>query len=683
MGNENGCGPGVQQQKRNCTNGTGIEICTPEDAMQIISCKQAGTDLPHCPKVLGKWIIDGACNATGNIPSCGPGMQKLTRTCKDGTGSEICSINDKTMNVPCSQVGTDLRNCPKIYSRWINSGPCKADDGTKVCGPGMQKQIRNCTDGTGTEICNDNDKYQYISCKSAGTDLPDCPKMFGKWRNKGPCYSNKDTQGCGPGIQMQTRECWSGSGNSICEDNDKRQNISCEDAGTSLPNCAKTFGIWVNIGPCIPAASNSSCGTGIQRQIRQCIHGTGPNLCTLEDQERSLPCEETDTMLPQCAKIFGNWLNIGDCIPKNTIKSCGPGTQKQERGCGNGTGSEICNITDTKREISCIEAGTALADCPKIFGLWKNVGPCISKDTKLHCGGGVQRQERSCENGTGNETCDDGERSQIISCKEAGTDLPECPKIFTKWKNSGPCLPIASITDCGPGIQVQERTCINGTNALVCTDEDMIQTISCKAAGTDLPDCPKRFGEWVNIGECITENKDMLCGPGFQQQKRTCVSGTGSEICSEQDLTQNITCEKAGVQMPDCPKKLGKWQNDGPCISTGISPICGPGVQKQMRSCINGTGSECCMLEDTTQTLSCTEAGTALPDCPKKFGEWVNDGHCIALGDNPFCGPGLQSQQRSCESGTGNQICNKSDRERQVRCADVGTSLPKCTGIRP
>ena len=88
------------------------------------------------------------------------------------------------------------------------------------------------------------------------------------------------------------------------------------------------------------------------------------------------------------------------------------------------------------------------------------------------------------------------------------------------------------------------------------------------------------------------------------------------------------------------------------------------------------------MLADTPLTLSCTEAGTALPDCPKKFGEWVNDGHSIAIGDNPFCGPGLQSQQRSCESGTGNQNCNKSDRERQARSEDVATSFPKSTAKR-
>ena len=42
----------------------------------------------------------------------------------------------------------------------------------------------------------------------------------------------------------------------------------------------------------------------------------------------------------------------------------------------------------------------------------------------------------------------------------------------------------------------------------------------------------------------------------------------------------------------------------------------------------------------------CTEAGTELPDCPKVLGKWENDGYCIASGMNPFCGPGMQTQKR-------------------------------------
>ena len=87
------------------------------------------------------------------------------------------------------------------------------------------------------------------------------------------------------------------------------------------------------------------------------------------------------------------------------------------------------------------------------------------------------------------------------------------------------------------------------------------------------------------------------------------------------------------------------------------------------------------MFLDTFQCISCLKAGTALPDCPKVFGDWINQGYCIALGSNPFCGPGLQLQKRTCQNGTGLQICTNEDLTRKVLCSKSGTSLPACTGI--
>ena len=679
------CGPGVQEQKRSCIDGVGSDVCLPDDTMQIISCKQAGTDLPDCPKILGSWYLDGGCIATKEYSSCGPGTQKLKRTCQNGTGSAICKYTDMNKIVPCVEVGSELRNCPKVYGPWINSGSCIANmehwniehkESDMKCGPGTQKQTRNCTDGTGSEICIEEDTFQFISCRSAGSDLPDCPKTFGQWENKGTCQPvSNSTKDCGPGMQYRERKCTDGTGQLLCDKKDTSEYISCQDAGTSLPHCQKLLGPWENIGPCIPAASNSSCGTGVQRQIRTCKDGTGPNICQSSDQERSLSCEDTGTKLPDCSKVFGNWENEGNCIASGQDKSCGPGTQKQKRVCGDGTGAEICNINDTRRVVPCDRTNTSLPDCLKNLGPWKNVGNCIAEN--VSCGDGLQKQERLCVNGTGSEVCQAEDVIHFITCKEAGTDLPECPKTFGVWKNSGPCLPIASITDCGPGIQVQERSCLNGTGLEICRDEDMVQEISCKAAGTDLPDCAKQYGEWTNVGKCVG---NMSCGNGYQKQKRTCIDGTGSEICKSDDLIQTISCEKAGVQLPDCPKILGSWKNQEACVASGSNPFCGPGTQLQKRDCVNGTGSEICTEEDKVQTISCKESGTELPDCPKVFGSWENEGYCIAIGSNPFCGPGLQTQRRTCTNGTGQQICSPVDRVRRISCLEAGTPLPMCTG---
>ena len=63
-------------------------------------------------------------------------------------------------------------------------------------------------------------------------------------------------------------------------------------------------------------------------------------------------------------------------------------------------------------------------------------------------------------------------------------------------------------------------------------------------------------------------------------------------------------------------KQLGSWTNDGSCEGLdGLS--CGPGNQKQNRTCTNGTTDKC-TTSDYEQTIPCNAAGTALPECPGK-----------------------------------------------------------------
>jgi hypothetical protein len=88
-------------------------------------------------------------------------------------------------------------------------------------------------------------------------------------------------------------------------------------------------------------------------------------------------------------------------------------------------------------------------------------------------------------------------------------------------------------------------------------------------------------------------------------------------------------------------KQLGTWTNDGGCEATGADATCGPGNQKQTRTCIDGVTDKC-TVADTDQTISCSDAGTALPDCSveKQLGAWTNVGDCAATGEGKTCGPG-------------------------------------------
>ena len=125
-------------------------------------------------------------------------------------------------------------------------------------------------------------------------------------------------------------------------------------------------------------------------------------------------------------------------------------------------------------------------------------------------------------------------------------------------------------------------------------------------------------------------------------------------------------------------KQLGSWSNSGECIATGDDPTCGQGNQSQKRTCIDGT-NDICTAADTVQTVSCTEAGSALPDCvvEKQLSAWTNIGDCEGTGEDPTCGPGNQKQSRTCTDGTADK-CTDADREKTISCIDAGTALPEC-----
>ena len=681
------CGPGLQQQKRSCVNGSGLNQCTNTDTLRRLSCKAAGRDLPDCPKILGEWILDGKCIPMGSDSSCGPGNQNMIRECRDGTGSELCSKEDQHKVISCSEVGTQLPDCPKSFGRWENIDGCEPTSNRSSCGPGYQKRKRNCKDGTGLEICADEDTNAIISCKEAGTQLPDCQKVLGAWKNIGLCTTKSSNLTCGPGLQRQERTCLDGTGVEICTEDDRKQVISCKAAGSQLPECPKTYGLWKNNGKCIATNSGKLCGDGIQKQLRTCTDGSGQEKCTAEDTMQIISCTEAGTKLPDCPKIFGKWQNIGTCTPIDSSLNCGPGLQEQQRTCTNGTGLSLCTPEDIHQKVLCKEVGTALRDCSKQLGQWINVGTCVAVGIDPSCGDGKQTQTRTCKDGTGKEICISEDRNQIVTCKQAGTELPECPKIFGKWESIGKCNSIGSYENCGPGAQLQKRTCQNGTGQEICNDSDTSQEISCKDAGSDLPDCPKILGDWQNVGFCIPDDPRLNCGPGTQMQQRTCTNGTGLQICADFDTSQKVSCEYAGTDLPDCPKIYGEWENAGNCVSLGENPTCGPGQQKQIRSCKNGTGSETCTGEDIVQSILCLEAGTQLPECKKSFSEWKNSGPCIPvfdLGHKFSCGPGDQKQTRMCIDGTGLQICSKEEslQEKIVRCVDAGTSLLDCPGIQ-
>ena len=58
------------------------------------------------------------------------------------------------------------------------------------------------------------------------------------------------------------------------------------------------------------------------------------------------------------------------------------------------------------------------------------------------------------------------------------------------------------------------------------------------------------------------------------------------------------------INFAEVEKQLGSWNNDGNCVAKGDDPTCGPGHQNQMRTCVDGTTDKC-TASDTVQTISC------------------------------------------------------------------------------
>ena len=230
-------------------------------------------------KSVGEWADFGPCEAVMGNNECGPGKVKQRRDCTNGD-IEKCTKSDTERINSCT-----LPDCKKELGEWKNEGLCQAKQKGETCGDGIQKQVRNCIDGT-TDKCTDADRKRDNKCF-----VKDCPKQLREWKNDGKCEATGKDKTCGPGKQAQTRSCTDGTVDK-CSDEERRRVISC-----SLPDCKKQFDNWENDGNCQAIAVGKECGDGVQMQTRICNDGTSDK-CTSKDTKRSIPCK-----LPKCPSI--------------------------------------------------------------------------------------------------------------------------------------------------------------------------------------------------------------------------------------------------------------------------------------------------------------------------------------------------------------------------------------------
>ena len=322
-------------------------------------------------------------------------------------------------------------------------------------------------------------------------------------------------------------------------------------------------------------------------------------------------------------KTLGSWINFGHCKAvyetffTYDTSSCGPGLQEQRRTCNHGTFDE-CTEADTTRQVSCVETGTALPDCPQVFTDWETVGVCIPEQVGQLCGHGTQLQSKNCTAGLYSDgtiaTCDPEVEYRNISCSDAGTSLEDCPKDFGKWINEGRCCGPTS----GPGIQKQVRDCIDGTTE-TCEEADITtQDVEC----------------WSNYGENPCSNYDGIANVKGDVCCDSNCGVCGGSGCHQRFGTDSTSC--CGGKIRDNGEICGKDKQKAPCIQEEI---------------------------------------TTLPPCERKFGDWEDDGNCVPTEQNDEkCGPqvGKQKQKRTCEEGTHDK-CTAENKEREIDCATAET----------
>ena len=186
---------------------------------------------------------------------------------------------------------------------------------------------------------------------------------------------------------------------------------------------------------------------------------------------------------------------------------------------------------------------------PIQLGDWINIEECQASGTNKSCGPGKLSQNRTCIDGT-TDKCESHILEQKVACHDAKASLPDCQKIFSSWRTSGPCLATGTNKSCGPGLSLQERTCTNGT-VNKCSSSRYIRSVSCENAGNPLPNCPRIISQWKNTTSCKATGHDKTCGPGFVILNRNCTDGT-YDLCQNIPIQKNVSCVVANIPLSDC-----------------------------------------------------------------------------------------------------------------------------------
>ncbi|XP_073667498.1 hemicentin-1 isoform X2 [Paramisgurnus dabryanus] len=329
---------------------------------------------------------------------------------------------------------------------------------------------------------------------------------------------------------------------------------------------------WMEWGAC-----SISCGTGVQRRLRQCnnpLPANGGRHCAGGAAEsrscKGKPCP-----------VDGNWSEWSPW--EECSRTCGQGNRTRVRTCSNPHaqhGGRAC-------EGKAVEAIMCnIKPCPVAgnWGTWLPWSPCSET-----CGKGMQTRFRLCNNPPPSfegPSCE-GLDSQTQVCNERN-----CPVDgkWSSWVSWGACS-----VSCGGGSRQRTRMCANPT--------PQHGGRQCEGNGIHIDFCNNEpcpihgnWGPWNSWGSC-----SRTCNGGQMRRYRTCDNprpANGGRACTGSD-SQIQKCNTAS-----CPVdgKWGSWESWSEC-----SASCGSGERTRVRLCNNpspiNNGRPC--PGDSTQLSRC------------------------------------------------------------------------------
>uniref|UniRef100_A0A673IBQ3 Hemicentin-1 n=1 Tax=Sinocyclocheilus rhinocerous TaxID=307959 RepID=A0A673IBQ3_9TELE len=331
------------------------------------------------------------------------------------------------------------------------------------------------------------------------------------------------------------------------------------------------FSEWMEWGAC-----SVSCGTGVQKRLRQCNNpfpANGGRHCIGS-------ATETRSCQGKPCPVDGNWSEWSSW--EECSRTCGQGNRTRVRTCSNPAqhGGRAC-------EGKAVEAiMCSIRPCPVAgnWGAWLPWSPCSET-----CGKGMQTRLRLCNNPPPSfegPSCE-GPDTQTQVCSERN-----CPVDgkWSSWVSWGACS-----VSCGGGTRQRTRICASPApqhGGRQCEGND-IHIDFCNSEP-----CPihGNWGPWNSWGSC-----SRTCNGGQMRRYRTCDNprpANGGRACTGSD-SQIQKCNTA-----NCPVdgKWSSWESWGEC-----SASCGGGERTRVRLCNNpspsNNGRPC--PGDSTQLSRC------------------------------------------------------------------------------